>query len=1384
VRIMASFEGEGPKVVDKFDGVNFHLWKFKMEMVMAEKELWEIVEGSEEPPFSSTDPRIMQAYTRREKKAFAILALNLADSQLAHIRSCKTPAEAWSKLCNIHEAKTLANILFLRRKFFTIKMGEEDDMLAHINKVKALADQLNGCDVSVTDGDIVMTLLESLPSSYEYLIVAMESRPITELTLDYVTSRLLHELSRRKENESREDGAALVAKQSKNGGGGSSSDKVCFYCGKKGHIAKFCFKRKRDEKGESANNTKTRDDDEYAFTARYEASMSDGIEGDASMSDGIEGDASMSDWIEVGDEYANMASNVSCNGSTSDWIVDSGATSHMSPHKTCFHSYALINPRRVILGDDTVLEAVGKGQIVVDTEVRGRVKTITIQDVLHVPKLTANLLSVRQLVAKHLRVEFSDKGCYVLSPSRDEVAIIEEHEGLYHIKFSKVHSKESAALAHSNLKDDKLALWHRRLGHLNIKSVKTLRGMVSGMDLHQLKVDASTFTCEGCIEGKQQRLPFAGEGATRATKVLEIVHSDVCGPMKTTSMGGCKYFVTFIDDFSRKIWLYPIKAKSECFEKFKEFKTLVENQSELKIKVFRSDNGGEYMSKKFDELLKNEGIARQTSAPYTPQQNGVAERANRTIVEMARSMLHAQNLKLDLWAEAVVNAVYTRNRCPTSAVEGMTPEQAWSGRQPCVAHMRIFGCIAYAKVPDERRTKLEAKALKCVFLGYCEGTKAYRLMSVDTRKIIRSRDVTFCEESTMEAPLEVGPSGSSGDVLVDTPSKSPSVVDVGDDDGDDEAGDTEVVEAPSSSKAKNGAKGTQEEQVSSSERRYPERSRKPPGEWWKNHIFPQVEDEHANVALSDGPLTIREAMQGEDAVKWERAMQEEYDSLIANGTWQLTPIPKDRNPIGCKWVFRTKRDVSGIVVRHKARLVAKGFAQVHGVDFHETFAPVAKFTTIRCILAIGAALDLEMHQMDVKTAFLNGDLEEDIYMVQPEGFVQQGNEHLVCKLQKSLYGLKQSPRAWYQKIDTFLLAHGFTRSIADHSLYFMQEGQHVVIVIIYVDDLIILASLMSLMNALKGMLEREYEMSDLGELHFCLGVEFVRDRATRTITMSQGKYVMDVLKRFGMEDCKPVATPLDANSKLVKLSEEEYAMEAKSMAEVPYKQAVGSLMYAMIATRPDLAYPISVVSQHMARPGSMHWMTVKRIMRYLRGTSDVKLCLGGKDIVLSGYCDADYAGDTSDRRSTTGYMFKVGSGAVSWNSKRQQTTATSTVEAEYMATSHATKEAIWLRQLMVDVGCTQGEATTIMCDNQGCISLAKNPTHHSRTKHIDVQYHFIREKLELGVIHLEYCPTEHMVADVLTKGLCRDRHQRLVIAFGLRGFGSTQSGSIEVIDAT
>jgi hypothetical protein len=658
-------------------------------------------------------------------------------------------------------------------------------------------------------------------------------------------------------------------------------------------------------------------------------------------------------------------------------------------------------------------------------------------------------------------------------------------------------------------------------------------------------------------------------------------------------------------------------------------------------------------------------------------------------------------------------------------------------------------------------------------------------MCVQSKKIIKCRDVEFMEDSTnVGNDLEMRPSGRNETpnvVIMDTSSKSPYV--------DNDEGASDAKEYPSNQEApptptpsKDASTSDEEDGQPSEERRYPLRERRPLGEWWKNHILPQQDVERANVACLDDPLNLCDAMRSEDASKWEAAMQEEYGSLMANGTWELVPLPKDRKSVGCKWVFRTKRDASGHIVRHKARLVAKGYSQVEGVDFNETFAPVAKFTTIRCILAIGAAMDLEIHQMDVKTAFLNGELEEDIYMDQPQGFVQDGKEDLVCKLKKSLYGLKQSPRAWYQRIDMFFTHEGFSRSQADHSLYIKRTGEYLLIVIIYVDDLIILASNGNILKWLKSRLENEFEMSDLGELHYCLGVEFERDRANHTITMSQSKYIEEVLKRFNMEECKPIGTPLDVNSKLLKLTEEEFQGIQEEMQGIPYKAAVGSLMYAMVGTRPDLAFPVSMVSQFMSRAGPSHWMAVKRIMRYLKGTMDLKLCLGGKEVSLRGYCDADWGGDANERRSTTGYVFFVGVGAISWNCKRQPTIALSTTEAEYMATSQCTKEAIWLRKLMADVGLVQDGATIIMCDNQGCIALAKNPTHHSRTKHIDIQHHFIREKLESGEIGLKYCPTQDMVADVLTKALAKERHQNLTRSMGLRVLDYLQSGSVEDYD--
>ena len=1233
-------------------------------------------------------------------------------------------------------------------------MQEEDNLLDHVNKIKALADELACLEAPVTDGDVVMTLLESLPPSYEFLITALETRPIHELTMEFVTARLMHEMTKRKENEAQGEGSALVSRQGKGGTKAAKETRTCFKCGKSGHIARFCKGSQGKDKESAHKASKVEDEEEFAFATHG------------------------------GGEKANMFT----------WIVDSGATQHMTSHRDAFHTYQPIVGKKIYLGDNGMVEALGVGQILVEVQVKGLTKKIRMEEVLHVPKLHANLISVSKLSLGGLKVHFNTVGCVVRAASGVLIASAPREGNLYYLHFTKVNGTSMACVAQGSAQEGVVELWHRRLGHLNVKSMKSLQHIVKGLNLSSCKEEWSSMVCKGCIEGKSSRQPFPKDGATRATKPLELVHSDVCGPMKTTSIGGARYFVTFIDDFSRKMWVYMLRCKSEVFGHFETWKALVEAQSDCKVKVLRSDNGGEYVSKAFEEYLKAHGIEHHTSAPYTPQQNGVAERANRTIVEMARAMIYGQGLKLELWGEAVSTAVYTRNRCPTQALASKTPQEAWSGIRPHVSHMRTFGCIAYALVPSAKRTKLDAKGIKCLFLGYCEGTKAYRLMCVESKKIIKCRDVTFLEDGGPDPRLlEMSPSGRSGGPAQGV-GTTPRVhfEDEGDEEEEQGADVEDLVEpntkeatpkektpsAPSSSDQEKD-QPLEEQDQTLEEPRYPTRTRKPLGDWWLNHILPPQHEDQANVAFVGDPSTLGEVLSCEDAKKWEVAMQEEYDALIAKGTWELAALPPGRSSVGCKWVFSTKRDALGQVVRYKARLVARGFSQVEGVDFNETFAPVAKFSTIRCIVALGAAMDMEIHQMDVKTAFLNPKLEEVIYLDQPQGFVQEGKEHLKCKLKKALPGLKQSGRAWYRDIDAMFVRKGFVRGHADHSLYTLQCSEHLVIVIVYVDDLILLASGLTKMLEVKAMLKEEYEMTDLGELKYCLGVEFKRDRAARTITMCQRKYLEEILKRFSMEECKAIGTPLDTHVKLPKLTEEEFEEVRADMQGVPYKAAVGCLMYAMVATRPDLAFPVSVVSQHMSKYGPTHWAAVKRVMRYLQGTLGLKLQLGGAHVTLHGYCDADWAGDEADRRSTTGYVFMLGVGAISWNSKRQPTIALSTTEAEYMAMSACTKEAIWLRQLLADVGLVQEGSTHILCDNQGAIALAKNPTHHSRTKHIDVQHHFIRERVEAEVIELKYVPTQAMVADVLTKALGKPQHHLLIGKMGLGAFDHSQSGSVE-----
>ncbi len=441
---------------------------------------------------------------------------------------------------------------------------------------------------------------------------------------------------------------------------------------------------------------------------------------------------------------------------------------------------------------------------------------------------------------------------------------------------------------------------------------------------------------------------------------------------------------------------------------------------------------------------------------------------------------------------------------------------------------------------------------------------------------------------------------------------------------------------------------------------------------------------------------------------------------MKNRTWRLVPKPQDRKTIGCRWVFKVKHKADGSVERFKARLVVKGYAQQYGIDYNDTFSPVARYSSIRCVIAIATQEDMELHQMDVDTAFLNGDIEEDIYMDQPTDYVESSGSNMVCKLQRSLYGLKQAPRVWNNVIDKFLKQSGYVQSQADVCIYVKDKGGEKTIIALYVDDLLIACSNDDSLQQVKKELANRFNMKDLGPAKFILGLEITRDRRNKTTYLSQEKYITDILNRFNMKDAKPMDTPQAVGEVL---SKDDPTTKSEDMKAVPYRNAVGSIMYAMIGTRPDIAVATSTVSRFLSEPGLTHWKAVKRILRYLKGTKDLSIVYTGslnKSITLEGYCDADWGGDKTNRHSITGFIFQICGGAVSWNSKKQPTIALSSTEAEYMNATQAAKETVWLRQLLKDMEYEQKAFTILHKDNQGCILLLKNPVYHARTKHIDI----------------------------------------------------------------
>ena len=523
-------------------------------------------------------------------------------------------------------------------------------------------------------------------------------------------------------------------------------------------------------------------------------------------------------------------------------------------------------------------------------------------------------------------------------------------------------------------------------------------------------------------------------------------------------------------------------------------------------------------------------------------------------------------------------------------------------------------------------------------------------------------------------------------------------------------------------------------------------------------------------AISDSrgdPNTVNDAQSRTDWPLWQHAMDREMNTLNDAGTWETVPRPADRNIVGSKWVFRIKRKSDGDVDKYKARLVARGFTQIYGTDYFETYSPVAKLTSFRTILALAAREDWDIDCFDFDGAYLNGELSEDeeIYMENPPGYDE--DDDTVKRLKKSLYGLKQAGRKWYDTLKRTLADLGFRVSNADPGVFHAHDGDHPTIIAVHVDDCAITGSSPELLQDYKQKINDRHSITDLGPIHWLLGIKVTRDREAHTISLSQESYIDTILNRFDLNEAKTIPTPIIPGILYSTKDAPADETEAARMAKIPYREAIGSLMYASVATRPDISFAVSTLSQFLENPGEAHWEAVKRIFRYLAGTKGHALTYGGEREELTGYTDAD--GSSQDhRRAISGLAFFIDGGAVSWSSRKQELVALSTAEAEYIAATHAAKEGIWLRRFIGELYGPIDNPTTLYCDNQAALTLATTDNFHARTKHIDIRYHFIRHEVNSGTFKLIYCPTNDMIADILTKPLPGWKVKAHSAALGLR----------------
>ncbi|KAJ0913978.1 putative RNA-directed DNA polymerase [Helianthus annuus] len=1034
----------------------------------------------------------------------------------------------------------------------------------------------------------------------------------------------------------------------------------CTHCNMLGHTVDRCFeligyppnfrKRTNNTSGKASVNSKS-----YAAVGSSSGMTTSGLPftpeqiakllnlvGDKSTnvaSSGVES-------TNIGGESCFVNSGISCSSSMffegiMSWIVDSGASQHMvNSDKDMFNTIDVSDfDLKVGHPNGTNVKVLKIGNVKL-------MSGVILQDVFYVPGYHVNLLSVHRLAKdnNNINVLFKEDSCVLQDSKSGRILVTgSQDSGLY---FVGKYGNSVNVCYNSFVKS---GLWHSRLGHPSDQVLAVLKDKfgVKNVD-HGL--------CDVCHRAKQVRVPFP-LSEHKSKSIGDLVHLDVWGPYKVSSYEGYKYFLTIVDDFSRTVWCYMLTSKTEVFENLCSFHELVLTQFEKKIKVFRSDNGTEFVNNQMSVFCKTKGILHQTSCPYTPQQNGVVERKHRHLLNTARALMFQSGLPLKYWSDCVLTAVYLINRLPSSVLDGKSPYEVVYGFKPSFDHLRNFGCLCFSTVLSET-DKFTYHADKCVFIGYSNVKKGYKLLSLENKKVFFSRDVKFYESVY---PFKTGLSNNEEQLnktdlnhvnFFDfTETFFPEVPIVPNDEegatgAQDPNSEGQQPASPStsataqnneqlgsSSLGNNGGAGntvglddvTNQSEGQNTVRRS---SRKVSFPKRFDEFVVEGKVKYGIEKVSVEPSSYFEAIKDP---RWIEAMNSEMEALYRNNTWVVVDLPKGRKPIGCKWVYRIKYKANGEVERYKARLVAKGFNQREGIDFGETFSPVVKMVTVRVVLKLAVNKGWPLYQLDINNAFLYGSLSEDVYMTLPQGYFDN-DKNKVCKLVKSLYGLKQAPRQWNEKLTSVLLKLGFVQSLCDHSLFVLSKDKVFVVLLVYVDDIVITGNDVSEITQVKKRLSESFKIKDLGILKYFLGIEVLY--SNESICLSQRKYCLELLNEFGYLGCKPVNTPIEQSHVITsKVDKDQKFLENIN----GFQKLIGKLIYLSL-TRPDISYAVQFLSQYMHKPCQSHLDIALRLLRYLKQNPGKGVMFRKTDgFDISGFVDSDWGKCTMTRKSVTGF---------------------------------------------------------------------------------------------------------------------------------------------------